>query len=82
MACIDPAAVLAELRSHQENHPLSILNLAEPIIASTQNAISPSKRGSDVSNSEIENPTPVSLEADLLHYKVSQRVAVVVSSGA
>lgn len=66
----DHVAVLAELRSHQETHPLSILNLAEPIIASAQNAASPSKRASDVSNSEIENPTPASLEADLLHYKV------------
>lgn len=70
MAQIDHAAVLADLRSQEENHPLSILKLAEPIITSTQNAASPSKRASDVSNSEIENPTPASLEADLSHYKV------------
>lgn len=70
MAQIDHAAALAELRSQQQKHPLSILKLAEPIVASTQNTVSPSKRGSNVSNSEIENPTPASLEADLLHYKV------------
>jgi hypothetical protein len=70
MARVDHTAVLAELQSHQEKHPLSILKLAEPIITSTQNALSPSKRSSDVSNSEIENPTPTTLEADLLHYKV------------
>jgi hypothetical protein len=70
MARTDHVAALAELRSLQDTHPLSIIKLAEPIVTSTQNAISPSKRASDVSNSEIENPTPTSLEADLLHYKV------------
>ncbi len=70
MAHTTHTAALAELQSHQVNHPLSILQLAEPIITSTQNAVSPSKRGSDISNSEIENPTPANLEADLLHYKV------------
>ena len=70
MAHIDHAAALAELRSQQEIHPLSILKLAEPIVTCTQNAISPSKRASNASNSDIENPTPASLEADLLHYKV------------
>ena len=70
MAHTDHAAVLAELRSHHQSHPLSILKLAEPILTSTQNAVSPSKRASDISNSEIENPTPESLEADLLHYRV------------
>lgn len=64
------AIAIAELRSQQNNHPLSILQLAEPIVASTQNNISPSKRASDVSNSDIENPTPANLEADLVHYKV------------
>jgi hypothetical protein len=70
MASINYAAAIVELRSQQDHHPLSILQLAEPIVASTQNALSPSKRASDVSNSDIENPTPVSLEADLVHYKV------------
>lgn len=70
MARTDHSAVLLELRSHRESHPLSILKLAEPIINSAQNALSPSKRASDISNSEIENPTPANLEADLLHYKV------------
>jgi DNA repair exonuclease SbcCD ATPase subunit len=69
MARTDYAAVLADLQSQQGKHPLSILKLADPIITSTQNAVSPSKRASDASNSEIENPTPASLEADLLHYK-------------
>jgi hypothetical protein len=78
---VDPAAILAELQSHQANHPLTILNLADPIITSSANqrrqngsssssTTSPSNRTSDISNSEIENPTPSSLEADLLHYKV------------
>jgi hypothetical protein len=66
----DYTGFLLELQSQQANHPLSILKLAEPIISSTQNAASPSKRASDISNSDIENPTPASLEADLLHYKV------------
>jgi hypothetical protein len=70
MAPINYAAAIAELRSQQDNHLLSILQLAEPIVTSTRNAISLSKRASDVSNSEIENPTPASLEADLVHYKV------------
>lgn len=67
----DHATIVAELHSQQQTHPLSILKLAEPIVTSTQNAVSPSKRASDISNSEIENPTPASLEADLLHYRVT-----------
>ena len=70
MAPIYHAPAIVELRSQQDHHPLSILQLAEPIVASTQNTLSPSKRASDVSNSDIENPTPASLEADLVHYKV------------
>jgi hypothetical protein len=70
MAPINKDAAIEELRSLQDNHPLSILRLAEPIVASTQNTISPSKRASDVSNSDIENPTPANLKADLVHYKV------------
>jgi hypothetical protein len=70
MAPPDYAGILADLKSQQSERGLTILKLAEPIIISTQNAVSPSKRASDISNSEIENPTPASLEADLLHYKV------------
>ncbi len=70
MANSDKESLLADLKLQQSEHPLSILKLAEPIIISTQNAVSPSKRASDISTSEIENPTPASLEADLLHYKV------------
>ena len=70
MTAPDYATILADLKAQQSEHPLSILKIAEPIIISTQNAVSPSKRASDISNSEIENPTPASLEADLLHYKV------------
>lgn len=76
MAGAEHVAVLAELRSHQENHPLYLLKLAEPILASSHGASSPSKRTSDISNSEIENPTPASLEADLVHYKVRINVAL------
>lgn len=71
MVTTDHVTALRELQSQQETHPLSILKLSEPIITSTQNVVSPSKRASDVSNSEIENPTPTTLEADLLHYKVT-----------
>ena len=53
---------LAEL----QKRPLSIIRLSEPLSSVTQ----PSIRSSDVSTSAIDNPTPASLEADLIHYKV------------
>lgn len=67
MTATKHASVLAELRLHQQNHPLSIITLAEPIFTAVQNE---SKRTSEMSDSENENPTPDSLQADLLHYKV------------
>lgn len=50
---------------------LSMIRISEPIsseVAETNQ--SPSKRRSDVSVSNLDNPTPASLEADLTHYKV------------
>ena len=64
------AKILEDLKAQQAARPLSILRLAEPISNSAQRTGSPSNRVSDASNSEIENPTPANLEADLLHYKV------------
>lgn len=51
---------------------LTIVRISEPISTDVGSAYaSPSRRGSDVSTSNLENPTPASLEADLSHYKVS-----------
>ena len=50
------------LRAFQDT-PLSIVRLSEPISAAPT-----AKRSSDAST--LDNPSPVSLEADLSHYKV------------
>ena len=71
MAHPDYASVLTTLREQQASHPLTILSLAEPVIAAVQTT-SPSKRQSNISdsaNSDLDNPTPASLLADLTHYK-------------
>jgi len=71
MAHPDYASVLTTLREQQASHPLTILSLAEPVIAAAQTT-SPSKRQSNISdsaNSDLDNPTPASLLADLTHYK-------------
>ena len=70
----DSAATLSTLRERQDSHPLTILGLADPIIAAAAHhgPLSPSQRTSNVSdsaNSDLENPTPASLVADLTHYK-------------
>ncbi|KAJ5613879.1 hypothetical protein N7528_007533 [Penicillium herquei] len=49
---------------------LSIIRIAEPISEIGDTKQSPSKRRSDVSISNLSDPTPASLEADLTHYKV------------
>src|SRR5206468_751499 len=73
MAVPDYASTLATLREQQAAHPLSILSLAEPIIAAAQSTTSPSARKSNVSadsaNSDLADPTPATLHADLAHYR-------------
>jgi chromosome segregation ATPase len=71
MAHPDYASMLSTLREQQASHPLTILSLAEPVIAAA-NTTSPSDRKSNISdsaNSDLDNPTPASLLADLTHYK-------------
>ncbi|KAJ5624414.1 hypothetical protein N7510_000723 [Penicillium lagena] len=54
-----------DLRKH-----LAIIRISEPISAEAVDSnASPAKRGSDVSVSNLNDPTPASLEADLTHYK-------------
>ncbi|OQD77252.1 hypothetical protein PENDEC_c003G03905 [Penicillium decumbens] len=48
---------------------LAIIRISEPISDVSDANFSPSKRGSDVSISNLNDPTPASLEADLTHYK-------------
>jgi prefoldin subunit 5 len=65
------ASTLTALRERQGSHPLTILNLAEPIIAAAAHS-SPSTRksnGSDSANSDVTDPTPTTLLSDLTHYK-------------
>ncbi|KAI1910804.1 hypothetical protein LOZ39_003465 [Ophidiomyces ophidiicola] len=68
--------VTSELRELEGAYPeFSIIKISEPIASSsdtlnTNANQSPSKqRTSDVSTDAFENPTPVSLAADLTHYK-------------
>ena len=71
MAHPDYPSMLSTLREQQASHPLTILSLAEPVIAAA-NTTSPSSRKSNISdsaNSDLDNPTPASLLADLTHYK-------------
>lgn len=50
---------------------LAIIRISEPISTEVGGSYpSPSKRTSDVSISNFDDPTPASLEADLAHYKV------------
>ncbi|KIX06476.1 uncharacterized protein Z518_04452 [Rhinocladiella mackenziei CBS 650.93] len=82
MPLVDYSSVLAALRAQQAEQPLSILALAEPIIASqsqsqSQSTSHPQSRPSDTSNSlsqTASDPDPslltsASLSADLTHYK-------------
>ncbi|OQE38625.1 hypothetical protein PENCOP_c008G05248 [Penicillium coprophilum] len=66
---------LAALRQLEENgdlkERLAIIRISEPISTEVGGSYpSPSKRTSDVSVSNFDDPTPASLEADLSHYKV------------
>lgn len=60
--------VLQSLMGAQESHELSIIKISEPISAAIEQ--SSTTRTSDVSADTFESPSPVSLEADLSHYKV------------
>lgn len=66
---------LAALQQLEQNGDLkkrlAIIRISEPISTEVRGSYSsPSKRTSDVSVSNLDNPTPASLEADLAHYKV------------
>ncbi|KAL6240699.1 hypothetical protein RBB50_012409 [Rhinocladiella similis] len=80
MAIPDYASTLSTLRSQQDDQPLSILALAEPITASQAQSSSSGPRAttrqSDVSSNNASADivdslqlTPASLAADLAHYK-------------
>lgn len=49
---------------------LAIIRISEPISDVGDVNYYPSRRGSDISVSNLNDPTPASLEADLTHYKV------------
>lgn len=66
MASPDYTSLLHYLQSQQSTHPLSILNLAEPIIDSVTHPQATTTHTSDAS--EESNPTPSSLSSDLSHY--------------
>jgi hypothetical protein len=68
----DPLAVLQKLEQEQGDlkKQLAIIRISEPISDVGGPNPSPSKRGSDVSISNLNDPTPASLVADLSHYKV------------
>jgi hypothetical protein len=59
--------VLEIVLKSQKNYELVILKLSEPISGSIKQK---GERTSDVSADAFDNPTPASLEADLIHYKV------------
>jgi hypothetical protein len=66
---------LAALQQLEENGKLkdrlAIIRISDPISTEVGGSYpSPSKRSSDASVSNYDDPTPASLEADLSHYKV------------
>ncbi|KAM7205648.1 hypothetical protein V8F33_000974 [Rhypophila sp. PSN 637] len=64
--------VLQQLESLQATHQdkITIIKLSEPISTANPDPSENSNlRTSDISNSSLDNPTPASLEADLLHYR-------------
>ncbi|KAL7812854.1 hypothetical protein V8C44DRAFT_328187 [Trichoderma aethiopicum] len=67
MSAKDPAQVLETLRRLQSSTELSIIKLSESISSSTPNDAP--QRISDASNTSLDNPSPTSLDADLIHYK-------------
>lgn len=72
MSASDSVAALQRLEQDQGDlkKQLAIIRISEPISDVGDAVSSPLKRGSDVSVSNLNDPTPASLEADLTHYKV------------
>lgn len=72
MSASDSQAALQRLERDQGGlkKQLAIIRISEPISDVGDAISSSSKRGSDVSVSNLNDPTPASLEADLSHYKV------------
>ncbi|KAJ5334842.1 hypothetical protein N7452_007245 [Penicillium brevicompactum] len=69
-----PAEALSALQQLEQDGDLkkrlTIVRISEPISTDVGSSYaSPSRRGSDISTSNLEKPTPSSLEADLSHYK-------------
>ncbi|KAJ5930461.1 hypothetical protein N7466_005954 [Penicillium verhagenii] len=64
-------SLLRQLQNEQGDlkQSLSIIRIAEPISDAGDANPSPSKRRSDVSLSNLHDPTPATLEDDLAHYK-------------
>lgn len=71
MSASNSLAALQRLEQDQGElkKQLAIIRISEPISDVGDAVSSPSKRGSDVSVSNLNDPTPASLEADLTHYK-------------
>ncbi|KAI9668330.1 MAG: hypothetical protein M1829_005534 [Trizodia sp. TS-e1964] len=65
----DSKDILHKLSNIKNEYSLSILTLAEPILASASRAPTNGSRTSDISSDAYDNPSPESLEADLSHYK-------------
>lgn len=68
----NPRGLLQQLEREQGDlkKELAIIRISEPISDVGNTDFSPSKRGSDVSITNLNDPTPASLESDLTHYKV------------
>ncbi len=62
--------VTSVLQSIQRDQELAILKLRSAIASEAIDDAG--KRSSDVSATSAQNATPASLEADLVHYKVSR----------
>ncbi|EPS26865.1 hypothetical protein PDE_01805 [Penicillium oxalicum 114-2] len=67
----NPRGLLQQLEREQGDlkKELAIIRISEPISDVGNTDFSPSKRGSDVSITNLNDPTPASLESDLTHYK-------------
>lgn len=71
----EAVAALQQLEQNQGDlkQQLAIIRISEPISDVGDAYQSPSKRGSDVSVSNLNDPTPATLDADLTHYKVREK---------
>ena len=71
MAVYTIEEILSQLSSLQESHELSIIKISEPISAEPRATDATGNRSSDASTDDGHGSlSPVSLEADLTHYKV------------